>query len=424
MNSTLLNITLVLAAFMMMEGVAHLSHKYVMHGFLWSLHKFHHEPRKGLFDLNDLFVFYFALPSILFIWVGVYLAEPFLYIGLGMTAYGIMYFIFHDGIVHHRMGFHYRAANPYMRRIIQAHGAHHAWNGRDGAVSFGFLYSRPIKDYRDELRSLHGWSAHGDGESAGAKMSLTDEQKLNFSQRGFIVLKGFIDLEVIGRVSDWLDELQAGTKASGHAAKYYEKSPITGEDILVRVEHVLGDHDSEITELLLGEKTQDCLEQLLGEAPLLFKEKINFKYPGCRADKLHQDQAAGWNRYANFFITMCIAIDPNREENAALRFMHTGNYQKSLMSDEWVPLSGSSGVDWADDEYVMLEADPGDVIFFDCYVPHGSPPNVGSHGRRNVYLTFNRESDGDLRASYYEDKWQAYPPNDVEHSRSADSFRV
>jgi beta-carotene 3-hydroxylase len=155
MIDSLLNITIGLAAFIMMEGVAYLTHKYAMHGFLWSLHKSHHEPRKGLFELNDLFAFYFALPSILFIGIGVSIAEPFLYVGLGMTAYGIMYFVFHDGIVHRRMGFLYTAKNPYMKRIIQAHGAHHAWNGRDGAVSFGFLYSRPVSDYKEELERLH-----------------------------------------------------------------------------------------------------------------------------------------------------------------------------------------------------------------------------------------------------------------------------
>jgi hypothetical protein len=31
-----------------------------MHGFLWVLHKSHHEPRKGAFELNDLFGFIFA----------------------------------------------------------------------------------------------------------------------------------------------------------------------------------------------------------------------------------------------------------------------------------------------------------------------------------------------------------------------------
>jgi ectoine hydroxylase-related dioxygenase (phytanoyl-CoA dioxygenase family) len=255
-------------------------------------------------------------------------------------------------------------------------------------------------------------------------MSLTPEQIQIFSEKGFIVLKQFFDNDTMRKVSAWLDDLEDRPETSGHAAKYYERSPVTGEDILVRAEHVLGDHDPEMAQLLLAPKTIECLTRLFGETPVLFKEKINYKHPGCRADKLHQDQAAGWNAYADFFISMCIVVDPNREENAALRFMNSGNYQKSLMKDEWQPLSQSSSVDWADDEYVMLEADPGDVIFFDCYVPHGSPPNESNRDRRNVYLTFNKASDGDLRARYYDDKWKTYPPNDIEHARSAESFRV
>jgi len=255
-------------------------------------------------------------------------------------------------------------------------------------------------------------------------MLLSNEQIQTFADKGFIVLKQFFNQDVMGPVSGWLDKLQESDEVSGHAAKYFEKSPVSGKDILVRVEHVLGDSDPDIARLLLEPRTLECLTQLFGEAPILFKEKINYKHPGCRADKLHQDQAAGWNAYADFFISMCIVVDPNREENAALRFMNSGNYQKSLMKEEWQPLSDSSSVDWADDEYVMLEADPGDVIFFDCYVPHGSPQNESDRGRRNIYLTFNRQSDGNLRARYYEDKWKAYPPNDIAHARSADSFRV
>jgi beta-carotene 3-hydroxylase len=48
----------------MMEGVAYVTHKYAMHGFLWSLHGSHHVPRKGLFKLNDLFAFYFVSPPV------------------------------------------------------------------------------------------------------------------------------------------------------------------------------------------------------------------------------------------------------------------------------------------------------------------------------------------------------------------------
>ncbi|MFQ5634146.1 MAG: sterol desaturase family protein [Gammaproteobacteria bacterium] len=162
MLENLVYFAIVIATFMAMEGVAWATHKYVMHGFLWSLHESHHRPRRGLFELNDLFAFYFALPSILFIWLGVNVSEPLLYVGIGMTAYGAMYFIFHDGIVHRRMGFRYRAGNPYMKRIIHAHWVHHAWNEKEGAVSFGFLYARPAAKLQDEQRRIKEMVANTD----------------------------------------------------------------------------------------------------------------------------------------------------------------------------------------------------------------------------------------------------------------------
>ena len=121
---------------------------------------------------------------------------------------------------------------------------------------------------------------------------------------------------------------------------------------------------------------------------------------------------------------MCIAIDENRDENAAIRFLNTGQYEKSLMEEEWRPMSDDTDDIWYSAEFDMVEADPGDVIFFDNYIPHGSPPNKSNRGRRNLFLTFNGESSGDQRAKYYADKWKNYPPNDIDSAYTADSFKV
>jgi beta-carotene 3-hydroxylase len=67
MVDAIIFIALLLASFAGMEAVAYYTHKYVMHGFLWSLHESHHRPREGLFEKNDLFAFYFTiLPDYLF----------------------------------------------------------------------------------------------------------------------------------------------------------------------------------------------------------------------------------------------------------------------------------------------------------------------------------------------------------------------
>ena len=255
-------------------------------------------------------------------------------------------------------------------------------------------------------------------------MILNEEQKKEFNDKGFIVMKGFFDEEVMKKVSEWLDELRDKIPKKGEEAKYYEKSTLNEENILIRVEHVLGDHNPEMTKLLLSQKTIDCLMDLFGEPPVLFKEKINYKLPGCRPDKLHQDQAAGWNAYGDFYISMGIVVDENRKENAALSFMKSGNYERKLMSEEWQPLTEEDPPYQPEDEYMLLEADPGDVIFFDCYVPHGSPANTSDRSRRNIFLTFNRQSDGDKRDKYYADKWANYPPNDLDHARADKTYRV
>jgi beta-carotene 3-hydroxylase len=134
-------VALFLGALLAMEGVAYLTHKYLMHGPLWFLHRSHHQPHAGWFEANDLFGVLFAVPSILFIRDGVRDGSWMLPVGLGMTAYGVIYFLFHDVVVHRRVRLRGVPQWPYLRRIIMAHLAHHKTHGRDGAQSFGFLYA-------------------------------------------------------------------------------------------------------------------------------------------------------------------------------------------------------------------------------------------------------------------------------------------
>ena len=253
---------------------------------------------------------------------------------------------------------------------------------------------------------------------------LTDDQKQTFNEKGFIVLKGFFDNQEITRISDWADELRDKEPLENQEVKYFEKSFLNDDSILVRIENIFGAHNAEMTDLIISSSTKQCLADLLGEPAVLFKDKLNFKLPGCRPDKLHQDQAAGWNAYGDFYISMGIVVDENRFENAALSFMKSGNYERALMGEEWQPLSMEDPPYEPEDEYMLLEADPGDVIFFDCYVPHGSPANSSDKRRRNVFITFNGLSQGDKREQYYADKWANYSGNDADHARENKTFRV
>lgn len=136
-----------------MEGVAWATHKYVMHGFLWSWHRSHHTMHPYTLEKNDLFAVVFSIPSILLIVLGFELAgwEWLRFVGFGILAYGIFYFVFHDIIVHRRIKIKFKAKNPYLRRIMNAHYVHHEVHSREGAEAFGFLYAPP--KYRSKNKS-------------------------------------------------------------------------------------------------------------------------------------------------------------------------------------------------------------------------------------------------------------------------------
>ena len=141
------------ATVIFMEGFAYVAHRWLMHGPGWFLHKSHHEPREGRFELNDLYAAIFAIPSISLFWYGIGLGHGALYawIGGGIAAYGAIYFGFHDVIVHRRVNIRYIPESAYMTRIIQAHRLHHVVETKKGTVSFGFLWAPKPEVLKAEL---------------------------------------------------------------------------------------------------------------------------------------------------------------------------------------------------------------------------------------------------------------------------------
>ena len=154
MDRLALDIVLFLAAFAFMEGVAWFTHKYVMHGFGWVWHRSHHSPRTGAFELNDLFAMVFATPAIVAIYFGVHGIAPLLPIGIGITAYGAVYAMFHDGLVHRRYWTPLSARSRFWKRLIQAHRIHHAVTTKQGCVSYGFLMAQPVRKLKAQLAEV------------------------------------------------------------------------------------------------------------------------------------------------------------------------------------------------------------------------------------------------------------------------------
>lgn len=144
---TLLYVLIVLATIVIMEFVAWSAHKYIMHGFLWIWHEDHHKPhheKDGFFEKNDLFFLVFAIPSAISYIVG--LSTPhfwLLFVGIGISIYGLIYFLIHDVYIHQRFKWFRQLDSPYSRAILRAHGAHHSKQDKEDGVSFGLLFVHP-----------------------------------------------------------------------------------------------------------------------------------------------------------------------------------------------------------------------------------------------------------------------------------------
>lgn len=145
-------IFIMFTTFALMEALTWLTHRFIMHGFLWFLHEDHHRPQPGFFEKNDWFFLIFAIPSWLCLMVG--LQENAYWVaamGGGITLYGLAYFIVHEVIIHQRFKWFSRSKNNYIRSIRRAHKMHHKHLDKHDGESFGMLLVS--KKYRDQVKA-------------------------------------------------------------------------------------------------------------------------------------------------------------------------------------------------------------------------------------------------------------------------------
>lgn len=128
-------VAIVLAAFVVMEPVTYLTHRYVMHGLGRRLHRSHHRrwPRRAagepFFEANDAFPAMFAGVVMLAMAVGFNVdgLTVLLPVTVGVTLYGIAYALVHDGYIHGRLPV--RVRHLLLDRLADAHELHHRFGG-------------------------------------------------------------------------------------------------------------------------------------------------------------------------------------------------------------------------------------------------------------------------------------------------------
>ncbi len=237
----------------------------------------------------------------------------------------------------------------------------------------------------------------------------TVEDVASMRRDGYLVARNFVSNRQLAELLQWTTELEAAPEVSGRHWVYHEDSVTTpGRRVIQRIENCCPFHAG-FDRFIRDGALIRWSGALLGGPVVLFKDKINFKMPGGAGFKAHQDQQAGWTAYAPLFVTAMVTLDAATLENGCLE-VAAGRHREGLIGEQWKPLE-ERGLDLQ-----ALPTAPGDVIFFDSFVPHASKPNLTDSPRRILYITYNLAIQGDHRERYFADKHAAFPP-DIDRDR-------
>lgn len=248
-----------------------------------------------------------------------------------------------------------------------------------------------------------------------------------FENNGYLVVKDFFSEEQASELSGWADkmgEYSRETLATKEREEAYRDSlivvPESGDPQQVcRVEDILS-FDDKFQEVVQN-TVAPFLEGLFGESYLPFKDKLNFKWPGGGAFGAHQDFPAYQQFQPQHHVTAMISIDEATEENGYLFFAHAWREsmkerldidQDALAKGRAILPHHTGGKNNGDiTEEVAKEFDwkgmhttPRDLVLFSSFLPHYSKKNASPLPRRAMFITYNREAEGEHKLAYYEAK--------------------
>jgi 2-aminoethylphosphonate dioxygenase len=254
---------------------------------------------------------------------------------------------------------------------------------------------------------------------------LTRDQVKSYEEDGYILVRNVLPAAISEALPKLSSELEALPETPGKWMKYFEYDKKTGSRLLCRIENFLP-YCPELREIAYGLIT-DISSDLFGEPAVIYKEKINFKFPHGSGFNAHQDQPAFVTFGIDKLLTVLLPIDPNTRQSGGLDMVRTVHRDRQIYAQN---TDGSIRTDLeAQMNWLPVDCNAGDVIFFDSFAPHRSDINTSKFTRRNLYLTYNPLSLGSFRDGYYLEKRRSFPPEcerdpNKDYSEGAKVFNV
>lgn len=242
---------------------------------------------------------------------------------------------------------------------------------------------------------------------------ITNEQRDFWRDNSYLLAPGMFAHRV-GELVRWVDEVLAWSKDDNKWLIDYEAHR---PEQVARVENFTPYHPR-LAEILTREPVIGIISELMGGPALLYKERINPKYPGGGPHAAHQDGVAFdqfERRDAQFdpskkpYISVLIGVDRASPENGCLQVVPWPIDKLDILPMEApdperphyfkIKQSVEDSLPWR-----HISTAPGDALFFTERIPHRSDPNMSQDSRRILYAVYNPASEGDKHDEYYKKK--------------------
>lgn len=153
-------------------------------------------------------------------------------------------------------------------------------------------------------------------------------------------------------------------------------------------------------------KLLDLLAELYGEPACLFKDKLIYKPPGCPGYGLHQDWI-GWPGFPRSFLTVLVPLEPTDRSNGCT-IAYPGYHHGGSLTPEDGQYHQLPPETVDESKGVPLELEAGDVAVFGGFTPHRSSANESARWRRQLFLSYNKLSDGGEQRRKHYDEFHAW----------------
>lgn len=230
---------------------------------------------------------------------------------------------------------------------------------------------------------------------------LNEAERQQFAEAGYVVARGLFTAEEVALYREHFMTL----RESGTYPNDYVGADPQSNDPLRRYPRMIHMHrwDATSRTWLLDPRLAACLAALAGREPYAVQTMIYFKPPGARGQALHQDQYF-LRAQPGTSLAAWLALDPCDEANGCLQVV-PGSQQWPLLCTERADTTASF-VDVTvtlppGTATVPVRMQPGDVLFFNGALVHGSFPNTTSDRFRRSLIGHYVTGDATQVATFY-----------------------